>query len=116
MLKAITTDKSKLAAHYHNTFDRAIENILISLAHGITVYDSSVGGLGGCPYAEGATGNVSTEEVLYCMKILNIETGVDIEKIIDIGTEVTTNLGIKPRTSVTKDDLKDIEIYRKMLI
>ena len=115
-MKSITIDKSKIAAHYHNTYDRAIENIIISLSHGITVYDSSVGGLGGCPYAEGATGNVATEEVLFAMKLLNIETGVDLEKVIDIGNDITSKLNIKTRSSVTKDDLLNIEDYRKMLI
>ena len=117
MLTTLTADKSKLAAHYHNTYDRAIENIVISLAHGITVFDSSVGGLGGCPYAEGATGNVATEDVLFLMKLLDIETNVDIKKIMEIGQSVTQKVKInKKRSSVTLEDLDEIDVYKKMLI
>lgn len=115
-MKALTCDKSKIAAHYHNTFDRAIENIVFSLHHGISVYDSSVGGLGGCPYAEGATGNVATEEVLFVMKLLNIETGVNIEKLIKIGNDVTSKIGVKNRSTVLLEDFENIDYFRKMLI
>jgi hydroxymethylglutaryl-CoA lyase len=69
-METITADKSKLAGHYHNTYDRAIENILISLYYGINVFDSSIAGLGGCPYAKGATGNVATEDVLFLFEVL----------------------------------------------
>ena len=80
------------------------------------MFDSSVGGLGGCPYAEGATGNVPTEDLLYTMEILGIKTGVDLEKIINIGEKICLELGIEKRSSVTKNDLKDIDVYKKMLI
>lgn len=81
------------------------------------MFDSSVGGLGGCPYAEGATGNVSTEDVLFLMKLLDINTGVDIEKVIQIGKEVTEKVNIKSsRTSVKLEDLGNIDMYKKMLI
>lgn len=68
-METITADKTKLAAHYHNTYDRAIENILISMYYGINVFDSSIAGLGGCPYAKGATGNVATEDVLFLCEV-----------------------------------------------
>lgn len=112
----LDADKNKIAGHFHNTFDRAVENMVISLSKGVKVFDSSVGGLGGCPYAEGATGNVATEDLLFALKILGCETGVDLEKVIKIGDLVTKKLGVSNRSSVKLDDLNDIEMYRKMLI
>ena len=72
-------DVNRLAAHFHDTGGRAIENLLIAIKYGINVVDSSVGGLGGCPYADGATGNVSTEHVLEMCKLLDIHTGINLE-------------------------------------
>lgn len=115
-METLEADKSKLASHFHNTYDRALENIVISLAHGISTFDSSVGGLGGCPYAKGATGNVATEDVLLMMEILGVKTGVDINEIINIGDSVTKELKIENRSSVSLEDLDNIEVYRKMLI
>jgi hydroxymethylglutaryl-CoA lyase len=108
--------ETKIAGHFHNTYDRAIENILISLANGVRTFDSSVAGLGGCPYAEGATGNVATEDVLFMMEILGIETGVDIKKVIEIGNRITKILNVENRSSTTVDELERIDMYRKMLI
>lgn len=71
-MDSITVPKEKVAAHYHNTYDRAIENIIISLSYGINVFDSSIAGLGGCPYAKGATGNVPTEDVLLLCEVIKI--------------------------------------------
>ena len=67
-----------LASHFHNTYDRAIQNLVVSLSHGVTVMDSSVAGIGGCPYAKGASGNVATEDVLFMCELLGIEHGVDL--------------------------------------
>lgn len=64
-METLTCSKDKLAVHYHNTYDRAIENLIISLYYNIKVIDSSIAGLGGCPYAEGASGNLSTEDVVF---------------------------------------------------
>jgi hydroxymethylglutaryl-CoA lyase len=72
LIETISVDKDKLAVHFHNTYDRAIENLLISLHYGIKVVDSSIAGLGGCPYAERATGNVATEDVLMMCEVYNI--------------------------------------------
>lgn len=69
LFDTLTADKSKLACHFHNTYDRALENLVIGLSNGVSVIDSSVGGLGGCPYAVGAKGNVATEEVLYLCEV-----------------------------------------------
>lgn len=76
---------TRLAMHFHDTYGQAIANIVASLECGITRFDSSIAGLGGCPYARGASGNVATEDVLYLMHGLGIETGVDIFKLVAIG-------------------------------
>lgn len=80
------TDLSKVAMHFHDTRGMALSNILVSLKHGISIYDSSAGGLGGCPYAKGATGNVATEDLLYLFDSLGIEAGVDLEKLVKAST------------------------------
>jgi isopropylmalate/homocitrate/citramalate synthase len=85
----------KTAVHFHDTYGQALANILTALQMGVSAVDSSVGGLGGCPYAAGATGNVATEEVLYMAKDLGIHTGVDIEKVVDVGLWIGEVLGGK---------------------
>lgn len=87
-----TIPASKLAVHCHDTYGQALANIYASLGHGIRVVDSSVAGLGGCPYAEGATGNVATEDVVYMMHGLGYETGINIDKLIDAGNFISTAL------------------------
>ena len=76
-----TIPKEKLAMHFHDTYGHALDNIRASVDMGITTFDSSAGGIGGCPYAPGASGNVSTEAVVSLMNDLKIETGVDAEKL-----------------------------------
>jgi len=97
--------------HFHNTRGTALANILTALRYGITEYDASVGGLGGCPYAPGATGNVATEEVVHMLHDMGIETGVDLDALIDaarlaeriVGRELPSGvLRAGPRTTVTK--------------
>ena len=75
----------KLAGHYHDTYGQALANIYASLEMGVGIYDASVAGLGGCPYAAGATGNVATEDVVYMLNGLGVRTGVDLDKLVDIG-------------------------------
>jgi hydroxymethylglutaryl-CoA lyase len=75
----------KLAGHYHDTYGQALANIYASLEMGVAVFDSSVAGLGGCPYAKGATGNVATEDVVYMLHGLDIATGIDLDRLIDAG-------------------------------
>lgn len=75
--------KEKLVMHFHNTRGTALANVLMSLSHGITNFDSAVGGLGGCPYAKGASGNLATEDLLYMLGRMEIETGVDMDKVIE---------------------------------
>lgn len=91
---------SKLAMHFHDTYGQAIANIYASLEYGIHRFDSSVAGLGGCPYARGASGNVATEDVLYLMHGLGIETGVDIFKIVAAGDKICQLLGKKNQSKV----------------
>jgi hydroxymethylglutaryl-CoA lyase len=75
----------KLAGHYHDTYGQALANIYASLELGVRTFDASVAGLGGCPYAAGATGNVATEDVVYMLHGLGMRTGVDLERLVDIG-------------------------------
>jgi hydroxymethylglutaryl-CoA lyase len=83
----------RLAAHFHDTYGQAIVNSLVALEHGIRTFDSSVGGLGGCPYAEGATGNVATEDLVYFLEGTGVHTGVDLGKLVEIGEWISKALG-----------------------
>ena len=82
----------KLAGHYHDTYGMAIANIYASLQMGMAIFDSSIAGLGGCPYAQGASGNVATEDVVYLMQGLGIETGVDLATLASIGDWISSAL------------------------
>lgn len=90
----------KLALHCHDTYGQALANILAGLDMGVAVIDSSVAGLGGCPYASGASGNVATEDVLYMLNGMGIETGVDLDKIIDAAWYISDFLGHAPASKV----------------
>jgi hydroxymethylglutaryl-CoA lyase len=78
-----------LAGHYHDTYGQALANVLASLQAGLSIFHSSVAGLGGCPFAKGATGNVSTEDVLYMMRGMGFDTGVDLDQVIAIGAFIS---------------------------
>lgn len=96
LLKALSTAgiaNKDLAFHFHDTYGQALVNAVVGLEHGIRTFDSSVGGLGGCPYSRGATGNVATEDLAYCMHSLGAHTGVDVERMAEIGKWITTELG-----------------------
>ncbi len=86
----------RLAVHFHDTYGQALTNVVAALELGITIMDASVAGLGGCPYAAGATGNVATEDVLYLLEGLGIETGVDLNLLIEAGRFISTKLGRVP--------------------
>jgi hydroxymethylglutaryl-CoA lyase len=86
----------KLAGHYHDTYGQALANIYASLEMGVATFDSSVAGLGGCPYAKGASGNVATEDVLYMLHGLGIETGVDLDQIVATGQWICGVIGKEP--------------------
>jgi hydroxymethylglutaryl-CoA lyase len=95
MFEVVARDipRDRLAGHFHDTYGQALANIYASLLEGINVFDSSGAGLGGCPYAKGATGNVATEDVLYLLQGLGIETGVDMDKLIAAGQRICEVLG-----------------------
>jgi len=94
--------RGKLAGHFHDTYGQALANIYASLLEGIEVFDSSVAGLGGCPYAKGASGNVASEDVLYMLQGLGIETGVDLDRLITAGQRISSVLGRANGSRVAK--------------
>ncbi|WP_145183004.1 MULTISPECIES: hydroxymethylglutaryl-CoA lyase [unclassified Pseudomonas] len=85
--------RKQLAGHFHDTYGQALANVYASLLEGISVFDSSVAGLGGCPYAKGATGNVATEDLVYLLQGLGVETGIDLERLIVAGQRISDVLG-----------------------
>lgn len=85
--------RDRLAGHFHDTYGQALANIYASLLEGVSVFDSSVAGLGGCPYAKGATGNVASEDVLYMLNGLGIESGIDLDLLIDAGARISQVIG-----------------------
>lgn len=97
VMRAVTqvVDPARVSGHFHDTYGQALANILASLEAGITIYHASAAGLGGCPYAKGATGNVSTEDVLYMLHGLGIETGIDLASVVETGQWISGHLGRK---------------------
>ena len=87
-----------VSGHFHDTYGQALGNTLASLQMGVWQFDTSVAGLGGCPYARGATGNVATEDVVYMLHGMGIETGIDLEKLVDAGQFISEFLGRKPNS------------------
>ena len=106
LFDSINLPKHVLAAHFHNTYDRAIANLVVAFSHGISVADSSVAGIGGCPYAKGASGNVATEDVLYLCELLGIEHGVDFKMIMDTGSFISDLLKRDNLSTVKEEDLQ----------
>lgn len=98
VLKRIPVEK--IAVHFHDTYGQALANILTSLDYGVATVDSSVGGLGGCPYAPGAAGNVATEDVLYMLNGLGVHTGVDLDAVVEAAWFISGALGHPPRSKV----------------
>ena len=92
---------SKLALHFHDTRGQALANIYACLELGVSVIDASVSGLGGCPYAKGATGNVATEDVVFMLNGMNIETGIDLNKLIETGRFISDVIGRVPQSRVS---------------
>jgi hydroxymethylglutaryl-CoA lyase len=92
----------RLAGHYHDTYGQALANIYASLEMGVATFDASVAGLGGCPYAAGASGNVATEDVVYMLQGLGIETGVDLRRLVEIGRWICSVLGRAPASKVNR--------------
>lgn len=92
----------KIAVHFHDTYGQALANILAALQMGVAVVDSSVAGLGGCPYAKGASGNVASEDVLYMLNGLGIETGVDLDRLIAAGAFISDAIGRPTASKVAR--------------
>jgi hydroxymethylglutaryl-CoA lyase len=111
VMEAVRQPGVPLLMHFHNTRGTALANVLTALRYGITEYDASVGGLGGCPYAPGATGNVATEEVVHMLHDMGIDTGIDLDSLLDaarlaqriVGRELPSGvLRAGPRTALTQ--------------
>ena len=93
-------DVANICGHFHDTYGQALANTLAALQVGVWNFQSSVAGLGGCPYAKGATGNVATEEVVYMLHGMGIETGIDLDKLVDAGAFISDFLGRKSNSRV----------------
>lgn len=93
-------DLNDVSGHFHDTYGQALANTLAALELGVWQFDTSVAGLGGCPYAKGATGNVATEDVVYMLHGMGIETGIDLDHLIDAGAYISDFLGRKPQSRV----------------
>jgi hydroxymethylglutaryl-CoA lyase len=91
-----------LALHFHDTYGRALANILACIELGVSVIDSAVAGLGGCPYAEGASGNVATEDVVYMLRGMDVETGVDLDALAEAGRTISPLLDREPASKVAR--------------
>ena len=104
MLEAVAWEApmDQLAGHYHDTYGQALVNIYASLELGLATFDASIAGLGGCPYAMGASGNVATEDVIYLLNGLGIETGVDLGALVDAAAFISTALGRPPASKVAR--------------
>jgi hydroxymethylglutaryl-CoA lyase len=92
----------KIAGHFHDTWGMAIANIYAALQLGVSVFDTSVGGLGGCPYAAGASGNVATEDVVWLLQGLGLKNGLDLDKLVDTAAWISRELGREPQSKVAR--------------
>jgi len=103
MIRAVSEEApvAALAGHFHDTYGQALSNIWASIEEGVRVFDASVSGLGGCPYARGASGNVAAEDVVYSLHNSGFETGVDLDALIDISRWISEILGRPPGSKVT---------------
>jgi hydroxymethylglutaryl-CoA lyase len=99
---AARVPREQLAGHFHDTYGQALANIYASLQEGISVFDSSIAGLGGCPYAKGASGNVASEDVLYMLQGLGISTGIDLQRLIAAGNRISQVLGRQTGSRVAR--------------
>ncbi|KAK4102559.1 aldolase [Parathielavia hyrcaniae] len=101
-LAAAGVRNEDVAMHFHDTYGQALVNTAVALEHGIRTFDCSVGGLGGCPYSPGATGNVATEDMVYFMETLGMDTGVDLDAVVDVGEWITREIGKGNASTVGK--------------
>jgi hydroxymethylglutaryl-CoA lyase len=91
---------AEVSGHFHDTYGQALANIYAAMEAGVAIFDASVAGLGGCPYAKGATGNVATEDVVFMLRGLGIETGIDLDRLVDAAKFISDVLGRKPVSRV----------------
>jgi hydroxymethylglutaryl-CoA lyase len=98
----------RIALHFHDTYGQALANIFACLSLGVSIIDSAVAGLGGCPYAKGATGNVATEDVVYMLHGMGIATGVDLKKLIAVGGNISQTLGRENQSRVGRAGLDGV--------
>ena len=108
-LRAAGIANNDIALHFHDTYGQALVNTVVGLEHGIRIFDSSVGGLGGCPYSKGATGNVSTEDLVYTLHSLGFHTGINLEEISKIGSWISSELGRPNGSRVGEATLAKLE-------
>jgi hydroxymethylglutaryl-CoA lyase len=94
-------DVADVSGHFHDTYGQALANTLAALEMGIAQFDTSIAGLGGCPYAKGATGNVATEDVVYMLHGMGIDTGLDLEALVDASAFISGQLARKPNSRVS---------------
>ncbi|OKY26243.1 hydroxymethylglutaryl-CoA lyase [Thalassotalea sp. PP2-459] len=111
MLQAVSAriPVKHLAVHFHDTYGQALTNIYAALQHGVSVVDSAIAGLGGCPYAKGASGNVATEDVVYMLNGLAIETGINFDTLLEAGWYISNKLGKAPVSKVSNAFLAKCE-------
>ena len=104
MLEAVSVrmNVDRLAGHFHDTYGMAIANVHAAYTFGLRVFDSSVSGLGGCPYAQGASGNVATEDLVHLLNGLGVDTGVDLDRLIDCSAWISSVLGREPSSRVAR--------------
>ncbi|ATE61338.1 hydroxymethylglutaryl-CoA lyase [Thauera sinica] len=104
MLEAVMQEvpAAQLAGHYHDTYGMAAANVFASLDMGVAVFDASVGGLGGCPYAAGASGNVATEDLVWLLHGMGIATGIDLDRLVDTAAWISAQLGREPASRVAR--------------
>jgi len=102
LVKSIATSlgMGRVAVHFHDTYGQALANILACLEEGVRTVDSSIAGLGGCPYAKGASGNVATEDVVYLLNGLGLSTGIDLDRLAAVGRQISAVLGRAPASKV----------------
>ena len=104
MLEAVSkrVPVAKLAGHYHDTYGMAVANVFASLQMGVAVFDAAVGGLGGCPYAAGASGNLATEDLVWLLDGLGISTGIELDALINVAAWISAELGRDPASRVAR--------------
>ncbi|KAF2277659.1 hydroxymethylglutaryl-CoA lyase [Westerdykella ornata] len=113
-LKAAGVEEKDLALHFHDTYGQALVNTVAALDHGIRTFDAAVGGLGGCPFSPGATGNVATEDLVHCFHSLGAKTGVDMEKLASVGEWISKELGRPNESRAGKATLAKLNRKGKM--